>query len=402
MDHPQTIAQSESRHPDQRLIVLLTGSPQDLTDEQLDLLTEHANARSLRLLDAGLADRSLSGEPTPAGALVTVLPSHPLVQQIRAMGTRVVRIGRLSHPDDASVPAVLLDWAEAGRMAAEHLVERGFTQVGLLGHESMDILPLIEVGIRPRVEQAGGLFHRHLLSDDQQGLRNEQIIQWLDSLPKPVGLLACNAYYAGVLGIVCRKAGLAVPEQVALLAIGNDRRVCEMPSVPISAMVTQPRLLMRTAVELLDRMIAGQQVPARTLVPPPRVITRRSTDILAVDHPLVARSIRFMWDRLDQELSVTEVASAMRTPRSTLERLFRKHHRCGIHAELRRARLARFAELLRTTDLPVRELAPRVGFKSAKFLHNSFCKEYGTTPRRYRLRDASQQPDRRASIRSDS
>ncbi|MBI1336568.1 MAG: helix-turn-helix domain-containing protein [Phycisphaera sp.] len=52
---------------------------------------------------------------------------------------------------------------------------------------------------------------------------------------------------------------------------------------------------------------------------------------------------------------------------------------------MRRARLDRFAELLRSTDLPVRELAPRVGFKDPKFLHNAFCKTYGTTTRQYRL-----------------
>jgi len=100
----------------------------------------------------------------------------------------------------------------------------------------------------------------------------------------------------------------------------------------------------------------------------------------------VARAIRFIWDRLDQEVSVDDVAEAMRLPRYKLERLFREHYDRGVHAELRRVRLERFAELLRTTDLPVRELAPRVGFKSPKFLHDSFCKQYGTTPRRYRLK----------------
>jgi LacI family transcriptional regulator len=400
MANPFSIAVSGEKRPGQPLLVLLTQTPQDLSDEQIGLLSDQARQRGWRVLDIGLAGESLADERTPSGAVVTALPSHPLVSQMRQMGSPVVRIGRLAHPADPLVPAVLTDWSQAGRMAADHFAERGFGDVALFGHHAMAILPLIEAGFHERVEAQGRTCHRYDLTErddlvpqpraggDRASHRAAQIIYWLKSLPKPVGVLACSQYYAGELGLMCRRAGLSMPEQVAVLSVGDQRRICEMASVPISAVDMAPQRRMSVAIDLLDRMMAGQSVPARTFVPPRRIVTRRSTDILAVDHPLVARAIRFMWDRLDQDLSVDEVARAMRTPRSTLERYFREHFQRGIHAELRRARLERFAELLRTTDLPVRELAPRVGFNAPKFLHNSFCKEYGVTPRQYRLQHA--------------
>lgn len=384
--------------PKQPLIVLLTHSAADLSNEQLVVLIEQARQRRWRLLDVGLAGDSLSGERKPTGAVVTELPSHPLVLQMREMGCPVVRIGRLEHPDDTMVPAVLPSLIKAGRLAAEHWIERGFKHLALFGHESMAVLPLIASGYRDRLDAQDRRYHRLLLAnpDDSHaqppdyGKRMRQrdalISHWLKSLPKPVGIVACNPYYVGMLSLLCQRAGLSIPEDVALLSIGDQCRICEMASVPISAVDTGPERMMAVAIERLDQMIKGESVPAQTFIAPMRVITRRSTDILAVDHPVVARTIRFMWDRLEHvDLSVDDIAKAMGTPRSTLERYFREHFERGIYAELRRARLHHFAQLLRTTDLPVRELSPRVGFKSPMLLHTAFCQAYGMTPRTYRL-----------------
>ena len=363
----------------------------------LEVLIEQMRQRNWRMLQAGLVARSLKRKLAPAGAVTTFLPTHPQIAELLQMDCPVVRLGRREHPDDSAVPAVLPDWTQAGRMAADHFAERGFANMAVLSHATMVIGATIEQGLRERAEAIGANCHRlmleqtekyHRTHDETEEVhqhRNAVIAAWLNDLPKPVGLLTANGYYAGIVGVLCDELGIAIPEQVALLATGDHQPLCELANVPISAIDIGRPAMTRIAVDLLAQMMDGKTISAQTFVPPPRIITRRSTDILAVDHPLVARAIRFIWDRLDQELSVDDVAEAMRVPRYKLERLFRKYHNCGIHAELRRKRLQRFAELLRTTDRPVRELAPRVGFNSTTFLHESFCKEYGQTPRAYRL-----------------
>jgi LacI family transcriptional regulator len=142
----------------------------------------------------------------------------------------------------------------------------------------------------------------------------------------------------------------------------------------------------RQAVALLKRLMEGAPDPTGPImIQPKQVITRMSTDVLAVNDPQVAKAIRFIWDHLDQDLSVDHVAHEVGANRRQLERAFNKYLKRGVHAELRRKRLERCCELLRTTNLTIADLAPKAGFRSADFLHATFKKEFGITPRQYRL-----------------
>lgn len=391
----------ESSRRDQPLIVVATRQRdhghENLDNDTVDALLDQAERRGWRLLDLNLTSGSLSGGQKPAGALVTLLPTDELAGYLRSFDIPVVRLGRLAHPDDAIMPVVYPDHAQAGGIAAEVFAERGFTDVATVGHQGSTMADLVEEGFRARATAMGCQYHRHVFvnlgsdgssqekRDERYDRRSRALAEWLGELPKPVGLLASNSSIAGMVSIMCAGAKLAVPEDVALLSVGDHRSHCQLGPVSISAVDQHPEDMVRVAMNLLDEMMKGRSVPSRTLVPPRGVVARRSTDILAVDDPIVARAIRYIWDHLDLPLSVSDVASAMNTPRYKLERLFSKYYKRGVHGEVRRARLERFRELLRTTDQTVDELAPQVGYKSAKRLHVAFRDTFGQTPRRYRL-----------------
>jgi LacI family transcriptional regulator len=132
-------------------------------------------------------------------------------------------------------------------------------------------------------------------------------------------------------------------------------------------------------------MMDGKAAPkSPTMVRPGGVVTRRSTDVLAVPDTGVARAMRFMWDHLDQNLSVDDIAAEAGMQRRKLERAFRRHLGRGVNAELRRKRLERCCELLRTTRISVTDLAPTVGFRSKDYLHAAFQRTFGTTPQKFR------------------
>lgn len=385
-----------------RPLVLIAGV--DLTGEMAQWLLEEGEDRGWRVLDFLLTEGSLAGEPTPAGALANVLPDDPLVGRLRKLGCPIVRMGRFEHPDDATLPAVLPDLVEAGRRAADDFAQRGFRNLALVGHEQMMSMASVQKGLAERTEALGCTCHEHLFVNPEgkgdgwtpDARRYEQrtaaLIRWLTTLPKPVGLIAPNSLIAARVGVMCQRGGVAVPEEVALLSVGNERALCEMSPVPISAIDLNPRDVVRTGMNVLSELIDGRAVPPRTFVPPRGIVTRRSTDILAVADPRVAQAVRFLWDNLDVDLSVEDVVAATRTPRHTLHRLFRKHLKRGINEELSRARLERFRELLRTTDQTVEQLAPQAGFKTATYVTLAFRKTYGLTPRRYRLQSRKAEP----------
>ncbi len=378
---------------------------EELEDDLVDGILDAAGQRGWRLLDLHLTAGSLTGEQPPIGALTTLLPSDPAAQSIRHLGCPIVRLGHLPHPEDATMPAILPDHEAAGRMTADYFAPRGFHHLAIVGFDATTIMALIGQGWQQRAAALNCVCHQHLLENAGQGpsdpaaraarfdRRAQALTQWLAGLPKPVGLVACNSFIAGMVSIACQRAGLAVPEDVSILAVAGRRGMCEMSPVPISAINVHQPDVGHAAVNLLDDLIHGRPAPPRTLIPPRGIITRRSTDILAVDHPLVARAIRFIWDQFAHDLSVDEVAQALRTPRYKLERLFKRHLQRGINAELRRVRLERFRELLRTTDLTVDELTRRIGYRSAKRLHSVFHQRFGMTPRQYRLQSRMPAPD---------
>jgi len=376
---------------DQRLILIATRrvntQQEPLEYEVVQSLLDEATKRKWRLLALNLTGGSLTGEQAPAGALVTLLPDDP----------QAVRLGRFAHPDDHRMPAIFPDYTEAGRMAADYFAKRGFDHIALVGHEQMLAMAPLEAGMRERADANGSELHTYHFKSpeipatgptdriEQHDRRANKLMTFLAELPKPVALFAASASNAGMISIICRRFGLAVPEDVAILSLGDQPEHCEPAPVPLSAIELSWRDIVRFAAQVLDELMAGQSAPPRTLVPPTRIIDRRSTDILAVADPTVARAIRFMWDHLDLDLTVDQVADAVNTPRYKLERLFRRHLERGVNAELRRARLERFAQLLRTTDKTVDQLAPQVGYRSARRLHVAFRDAYNQTPRRYRL-----------------
>ena len=123
------------------------------------------------------------------------------------------------------------------------------------------------------------------------------------------------------------------------------------------------------------------------MIAPRHVVERESTNVLATPDPKVAAALRYMWDHLDLDLSVDAIAHEVGVSRRTLECAFRKHLRRGINAELRRKRLEVFRELLISSDTPIADLAPMVGFRTMVHLQRSFRRAYGMSPRQFRARE---------------
>lgn len=357
-------------------------------------IVEQARALGWDLLDLRFTNDVIPADLHVDGAIVDWLPDDPRAVQLRQIGCPAVRLARLPHPDDHLLPAVLSDQAATGRMAAENFADRLFRHIAYVGHNPwpMGHSPLFFDIFQDRSSELGCKCHLFRLVEktDLHGeakftKRANEVGQWLADLPKPVGLLAFNDTWGATLCTICRQIGLSVPEEVAVLGMGNNLLECEMAPVRLSSIDTAADEWGRQAVLLLDRLMRGETIESRTLIPPRGVVVRQSTDVLAVGDPAVAKAMRFMWDHLEQDLSVENVANEVGVPRRQLERAFNCHLKRGIHAELRRKRLERCCELLRATRLTVADIAPQVGFRSADFLHATFKQAFGITPRKYRL-----------------
>lgn len=356
-------------------------------------IAQKAREYGWELFDLRFTRGTLPDHRKISGAIVGCLPTDPIVKQLLRLECPVVRIGQFPHPQDHIIPAVLPDLAASWRLAAEHFAERGIRHIGYVARTPWGAFKPYYEAYHARAEELGctcNLLRLPKYSSKNADLRYEQkalqIGEWLTQLPRPAGILAFSDTEAATISTVCRKVNLGVPEDVAVLGVGNNTLNCEMAPVPLSSIDQAMDSYGTAAVNLLKQLMDGYPPPVKPIMIQPKgIVTRRSTDILAVKDPKVARAIRFIWDHFNKDLSVDDVADHVNAGRRQLERAFKAHVGHGIAAELRRKRLERCCELLRTSDARISDIAIEVGFKSSDHLHLAFRKTYGITPRQYRI-----------------
>jgi LacI family transcriptional regulator len=89
------------------------------------------------------------------------------------------------------------------------------------------------------------------------------------------------------------EAGIRVPDEIAVLGVGDDELLCPLAMVPLSSVDDNAESIGRQACLVLDQFMAGRPVPIREIaVQPLGVVARRSTDALVVDHPQVATALQ--------------------------------------------------------------------------------------------------------------
>jgi len=284
---------------------------------------------------------------------------------------------------------IYVDNHAVGRMGAEHLLERGFRHYAYCGLDRFFWSRERGEGFAARLHEAGFAVDGYacpvsrtggLWDDEQSRLRG-----WLRSLPKPVGVMASIDERSLHVVEACRSAGLRIPEEVALVGGDNDAALCDLSNPPLSSVAVSGERAGYEAAALLDRMMAGETPPdTRVVVRPTRVVTRRSTDILAIEDPAVARALHFIHAHGCDGIQVDDVVKQVPLSRRSLQERFREVLKRSIHDEIIRARMGRAARLLEETSLPISRIAMEVGYSETGNFSRGFREVLGVSPRAYR------------------
>lgn len=346
------------------------------------------------------------GDPMPAGlphwrpqGIIARLENATLIRQIRRLNLPTV--GVVHEKAVPGIPGVVADREAVVRLAVEHLRKRrleNFAYCGLPGVVFSDERCRLFVdSLRAqghRVDVFGNARRRPSPSTKAPGLAElekeamrhaDELADWLRSLPKPVGLMACNDMRAYQVLSVCRERGILVPDEVAVIGVDNDTVQCELCDPPLSSVDNNAQRVGYEAATLLDRIARGQgAVPDVTLIEPAGVVARRSTDVLAIAQREVVEIVRQVRDRACSGLTPESLARHTSLSRSTLERWFAKHLGRSINDEITRVRLDRVKELLITSDLPLGEIARLSGFNHVETMQRVFKSIVGQTPGSYR------------------
>jgi len=212
--------------------------------------------------------------------------------------------------------------------------------------------------------------------------------KWLATLTPPVGLMACNDSRARHVLEACRAIGLRVPEDIAIVGVDNDDIMCELATTPLTSVEQGTHRIGYEAAALLDRLMQGTSSPPKTLaVQPEGLVVRQSTDVIAIDDPDVVTAVRYIRQNACQPINVHDVLNVVTVSRSTLETRFSKVLGRSVHAEIRRVQLGTATRLLATTNVPIKEVAKRIGTDSVQYFTTMIRGATGRTPGQIR-RDA--------------
>jgi LacI family transcriptional regulator len=296
-----------------------------------------------------------------------------------------------------SIPCIIVDDTLVAKMAADHLLERGFRHFAFCGFAGAEYSVRRHQAFRHYLGERGHCSHEyqwraamrksHTSEVEASALMHErELSQWLANLPRPCGIMACNDICGRQVLNACRVRQIPVPEEIAVIGVDDDEVLCELADPPLTSIALPTEKIGFSAAGILDGMMNGKPPESMlTLMPPLSVIRRLSTDIVALEDRVVARAIRFIRNHAAQGITVEDVldhlaGQALRVSRSTLERRFTETLGRSPKDEILNERVKRARDLLLDTNYSIGKIATMVGMSRAEQLISIFKSHTGTTP----------------------
>jgi LacI family transcriptional regulator len=309
----------------------------------------------------------------------------------RAAASRGIAVVSLRHYfEKPDFPTIFPDQQLIGHRIASHFLERGFKNfayVGVPGFKGWERLRreafvgmlqdrgVANIAIRPVLAEPG------LSWEDEE----EQIAAWVRSLPMPVGIMVSHDTQGVEILDACRRVGLRVPDDVAIVSVDNDSTLCEVATPPLSSLDQHANKLGFEAAAMLDRMMVGKKVEARNyFIEPGQVVARQSSDVLAISDQRIVRALRYIRENACGEVNVDSVARAAGMSRRALEAKFQQLVKRTPLEEIQEIRFRRVRQLLLETDHVLPEIAALSGFQYQEYMVRFFKKRTGLTPGTYR------------------
>ncbi len=311
-----------------------------------------------------------------------------LIEFIQSLQVPVVDV---THQTDSPYPRIHEDDHAIGVLAAEYLLNLGFRNFACYRTDPFAVSTVRSDSFAEAIQEAGHPTH-HLLWDRYRRKdgrhwkrRKDWLARELAKLPKPAALFCIDDRMAVGVIEACMECGIRIPDEIAVLGVGNLEIACECAAVSLSSIRIDFESLGFRAAELLGRVMNGETVVAEpALLPPGGIEERRSTYTLALDDPTASKAVRFMLDHYTDPISVSDAAKAGGLSRRQLTYTTGKELNIGAAKLLEDIRFKHACELLKSTNYTIERVAYEAGLSNALRLQRIFRKRLNTTPSTWR------------------
>ena len=333
------------------------------------------------------------------GAFVSVQTSTK-AQQLLEIGIPVIAVSSLQTM--LSLPFVSADSDHVARMAFDYLSKKNFSHFGFFGltearwsqermehfsryiRQSGKDISVYEgehISITSELVPFTKLWIDATLSKGQQ-----ELINWLIELPKPVAILASCDILACHLSNVVREAELRIPDDVAILGVNDDQAICNLCDPPLSSIAFNFKKAGFDAAQLMDDLVSGRQTLQGQWIHilPAYVKSRGSTDIFAIEDPDVITALTYIRNNSQKALQVDDVARHVCVSKRSLQMKFQKALGRSVHDQIVHAHFDIAKALLIDTNLSIDEVAVQSGFHYTTNMRRVFMDLAGMLPHTFR------------------
>ena len=290
---------------------------------------------------------------------------------------------------------IITDQVAIARIAVEYFLELGFRRFAYCGFDNVSWSVQRGENFRRIVAESGfkAYSYKQPKTKRLRAPDKEQVIiaRWLASLPKPIAVMAGNDDRSQDILAACKIADIKVPSEVAILGVDNDELICGLSYPQLSSIALNTQRAGYEAAQVLGKLMGGQKVAEseqQVSVSPLHVVTRQSTDIMAIEDKQVAKAVNFIRNHSKEVIQVVDVAEAVGLSRRALEQLFRKVLAHSVHEEIKYARVNQMAKMLIETNLSISQIAWSLGFPYTNNISRYFKQQKGISPLEYRRKYA--------------
>lgn len=280
------------------------------------------------------------------------------------------------------------DYFATGVMAAQFFIKRCYRNFAFYGNRGVVWSRERAEGFRSEVEKVGGnyyYFESENLNGEQWSVSHIQLDDWLLSLPKPIGVFACDDSFALQISEICKINNIHIPQDISLLGVDNDELICQLSDPPISSIVLDVERGGYEAGRLIDRMIRKEiGEPFNIVIQPTRFELRKSTEKYDIPNEHIFKVVNYIEDNFTKNINIETLVAMVPLSRRNLEVKFKEVVGTTIYQFILRCRVDYFAHLLLTTDRTLYDLGLESGFSDCKNVSRIFKKYKGHTPVEYR------------------
>ena len=323
--------------------------------------------------------------------IIARISSETVMEKLRQSPIPVVDLIGGTNADK-SHPNVLVSDEGIGRKAATYFLDHGFQHFAFLGMKNEYWSTCRQVGFYGVLNEGDYSVQSLKLPSFYSARRKtsweqtEAVLEdWVRTLPQPCAVLCANDDLGPYLTEACRRAGILIPDEIAVLGVDNDTLFCELCDPPLSSIDANHTEAGYQAAATLDRLMQGKKAEAAIrFVPSREIVERTSTDIIATNDDALKKAVRFIQENCGGDINVDDVAAHAALSRSVLQRRFKTFFGQTVNDRIIQERVRAAQNLLAHTNLPIIDIAERTGFGQQVYMGAVFRRRLNQTPKQYR------------------